>query len=71
MENAEGAALTWSGSIALICPGVCNNVHACADQAEKENLFSQLTEAAGELMNLGFEDIYQDTKAKIEATLGE
>ena len=46
-------------------------VHDATDQAEKERLFGQLTDAAGELMNLGFEDIYQDSKAKIADTLGE
>lgn len=41
----------------------------CADRVEKDKQFNALTEAAGELMSLGFEDIYQDTKSTIAAGL--
>lgn len=81
-EDGEGTCCTCN----LIPPcigislfeGTVSNIGHCflmgnvaADQAEKERLFGQLTDAAGELMNLGFEDIYQDSKAKIADTLGE
>lgn len=39
------------------------------ETAEKDKQFNLLTEAAGELMSLGYEDIYQDSKDKIAANL--
>jgi len=39
------------------------------ERAEKDKQFNLLTEAAGELMSLGYEDIYQDNKDKIAANL--
>ena len=65
------------GSFCMLCSlhSVCMCTsqlrYVDAVQAEKENKFSQLTDAAGELMNLGFEDIYQDTKQKIADGLDE
>ena len=38
-------------------------------EAEKKRQFEWLTEAAGELLDLGFEDIYQDSREAIAATL--
>ncbi|KAK9828948.1 hypothetical protein WJX72_002974 [[Myrmecia] bisecta] len=40
-------------------------------EEEKLRLFNTLTEAANELMTLGFEDIYTDTREKVAATLDE
>ncbi|KAL0033595.1 hypothetical protein WJX79_006378 [Trebouxia sp. C0005] len=39
------------------------------DKAEKDKQFNLLTEAAAELISLGYEDIYQDNKDKIAANL--
>lgn len=40
-------------------------------QAEARRLFDRLTEAASELMDLGFEDIYQQSRGEVEASIGE
>lgn len=40
------------------------------DETERKRLFERLTEAASELMDLGFEDIYQDTRESIAASMG-
>ena len=37
--------------------------------AENTKQFDALTTAADELMSAGFEDIYQDTKEKIQASI--
>lgn len=39
-------------------------------EAENRRLFNELTEAAGELLDLGFEDVYQDTRESLAASLG-
>ena len=38
-------------------------------EAENKRQFETLTEAAGELLDLGFEDIYQDSRETIAASL--
>ena len=43
--------------------------HSSAEREEKDKQFNLLTEAAGELMSLGFEDIYQESKSDIAANL--
>ena len=40
-----------------------------AEQEEKDKQFNSLTEAAGELMSLGFEDIYSDSRDTIACNL--
>ncbi|KAL3162260.1 hypothetical protein ABBQ32_009957 [Trebouxia sp. C0010 RCD-2024] len=40
-----------------------------AEQAARDKQFNSLTDAAGELMSLGFEDIYSDSKADIASNL--
>ena len=42
-----------------------------AERQEKDKQFNLLTEAAGELMSLGFEDIYQESKSDIAANLNK
>ena len=46
-----------------------NKAVHCAERAEHDKQFNLLTEAAGELMSLGFEDIYQDNKEDIAANM--
>lgn len=41
------------------------------ERQEKDKQFNLLTEAAGELMSLGFEDIYQESKSDIAANLNK
>ncbi|KAK9842277.1 hypothetical protein WJX81_004215 [Elliptochloris bilobata] len=40
-------------------------------QAEARRQFDRLTEAASELMDHGFEDIYQQSREEVEASIGE
>lgn len=49
--------------------GETDDVEDPDERAEKDKQFNLLTEAAGELMSLGYEDIYQDSKDKIAANL--
>ena len=53
-------ACAWAGDDAV----------AQEQEAQKKQQFDQLTEAASELLDLGFEDIYQDNREAIAATLG-
>ncbi|DBB00924.1 TPA: hypothetical protein ACH3X1_000840 [Trebouxia sp. C0004] len=46
-----------------------DDVEDSDERAEKDKQFNLLTEAAGELMSLGYEDIYQDSKDRIAANL--
>lgn len=40
-----------------------------AELAQKDKQFNSLTDTAGELMSLGFEDIYTDSRDAIAANL--
>jgi len=70
VEDPDGEVLThdvlaWCN----IAIAFTNLAWCCAERAEKDKQFNLLTEAAGELMSLGYEDIYQDSKDKIAANL--
>lgn len=39
------------------------------EEAEKKRAFDRLTEAASELLDLGFEDIYQETRETLAVSL--
>jgi len=70
VEDPDGEVLTdnvlaWCS----IATAFTNLAQCYAERAEKDKQFNLLTEAAGELMSLGYEDIYQDNKDKIAANL--
>ncbi len=58
------------GSKVMACSAHAGPDAAAQEQeAENKRQFERLTEAAGELLDLGFEDIYQDSREAIAATL--
>ena len=69
---AAESALPWQSHLQLGMSMSCAGPDTAAQEQEAENkrLFNELTEAAGELLDLGFEDIYQDTRESLAASLG-